>query len=170
MSNDQTYTPMIWKVVSLIILVVGVLIGLILFVSGQPLFSFLFIFLGIVGFLPLLALSQVFQFMLHNPQTDMVKEHTATQNTSNVSSNPGSNWTLSQAERKALVDYYENQGQNVDDILVSPVPNYVAVVVDGNLDVVMLNGADVVLLSKMDVDAIPELSRWIEEEVLQTES
>ncbi len=169
MSTDEHYTPMVWKVVSFMILIVGILIGLILFVSDQRLIAFLFMFLGIIGFLPLLAISQLFEWLLKYLQTGVVPEQAASHNPS-VEKNTEKKWTLSQAERQLLLDYYENQGQTVDDILVSPVPNYVAVIVDGNLDVVMLNGSDVVLLTKMDVEAIPELSRWIEEDVLQSGS
>ncbi|KGX84524.1 hypothetical protein [Pontibacillus marinus] len=168
MSTDEHYTPMVWKVVSLIILIVGILIGLILFISDQRLIAFLFMFIGIVGFLPLLAISQLFEWLLKY-RSGAVPEQAASHKSS-VEKNTEQKWTLSQAERQLILDYYENQEQSIDDILVSPVPNYVAVIVDGNLDVVMLNGSDVVLLNKMDVEAIPELSRWIEEDILQSES
>lgn len=168
MAKEENYTPVVWKLVSLIILVAGVLIGFILLVSDQPLFAFLFIFIGIVGFLPLLAISQVFQLILSPPHQG--GEQQAASQAENINQHVKDVWTLSNTEKEAIIKHYEAQDQVIDDILVSPVPNYVAVIVGGNLDIVKLNGSEVLLLNKMDVEAIPELYNWIEDDFLDSKS
>lgn len=167
MKEQENYSSQVWRVVAAMTMVVGVTFSLLLLLTANGYTWLIILFLAFIASLILLAIAQVMQMIVELPLMNSnqpldIRDQSIKKGGSEVTNH----WSMNDKEIQALHQYYESSGLTIDQFTLSPIKNYLAVIVGGNLDVVRVQGSEVQMLDKEEVESIPELHQWVEKHVL----
>ena len=174
-NNDQSLTIFLYTL-SFIYGGIGVLIG-IAFMFSQLGIGILIAMMAVLGGIILFILGKVLQVITEmnitstflknlSKEKQPIEEKKANVNENGVSDHEKPQlWELSSKERQAIKEFYRKNNQQVEDqdILVSPFPKYCVIKAEEFIDVIDMKEGAPEVLNREQVENVPELKEWIEE-------
>lgn len=181
MLNDNSFSGVLY-IFSFFVAVIGSLIG-ILILMKQVEIGTLMIMFAIVSGMILFSLGKVLQTLseIKEEKTLNISQSSSSiQTEENQSeeqlaftsqSNPvepkrrEENWEVTELEKRNIIEHYGQSGQKVEDIKVTPFARICIVKAEDFIDVIDLVNEYPITLTRSEVEELPELEDWIEENI-----
>ncbi|OEH92945.1 hypothetical protein [Bacillus solimangrovi] len=117
-----------------------------------------------------LMLGEIKASLQSSPTYPNIKEYIAPEeetidSSSNTEDIEGQEWSLKEEERASIYLFYENINKKIEDIIVTPYHKYCVVKAEDFIDVVELIEGQPITMTRSQVEEIPALRKWIQDEL-----